>query len=101
MRNRRDEPIVSPSRPACFDPGQLGRDCGAPPARTAHRAATRPAAALPSSATAAKLRRMTAAAPTSAKPRILISRAIFPQVVDRLASHFDVESNQADELWSP
>ena len=44
---------------------------------------------------------MTAAAPTSAKPRILISRAIFPQVVDRLASHFDVESNQADELWSP
>lgn len=44
---------------------------------------------------------MTAAAPTSAKPRVLISRAIFPQVVDRLASHFDVESNQADELWSP
>lgn len=44
---------------------------------------------------------MTAAAPTSAKPRILISRAIFPQVVDKLASHFDVESNQADELWSP
>ena len=44
---------------------------------------------------------MTAAAPTSAKPRILISRAIFPQVVDRLASHFDVESNQADDLWSP
>lgn len=44
---------------------------------------------------------MTAAAPTSAKPRILISRAIFPQVEDRLASHFDVESNQADELWSP
>ena len=44
---------------------------------------------------------MTAAAPTSAKPRILISRAIFPQVVNKLASHFDVESNQADELWSP
>lgn len=66
-----------------------------------HRAATRRTAALPSSATAAKLRRMTAAAPTSAKPRILISRAIFPQVVNKLASHFDVESNQADELWSP
>ncbi len=35
------------------------------------------------------------------KPKILISRAIFPEVVARLAQHFDVASNQADELWTP
>ena len=35
------------------------------------------------------------------KPKILIARAIFPEVIDRLARCFDVESNQADELWSP
>ena len=35
------------------------------------------------------------------RPHILISRAIFPEVIDRLATHFQVESNQADELWSP
>jgi gluconate 2-dehydrogenase len=34
------------------------------------------------------------------KPKILFARAIFPEVIDRLASCFDVESNQADELWS-
>lgn len=34
------------------------------------------------------------------KPRILIARAIFPEVIARLAQHFDVESNQADELWT-
>ncbi len=34
------------------------------------------------------------------KPGILIARAIFPQVIARLEQHFDVVSNQADELWS-
>ena len=33
------------------------------------------------------------------RPAILIPRAIFPEVVDKLAAHFDVEANQADELW--
>ncbi|MFT3780210.1 MAG: D-glycerate dehydrogenase [Ottowia sp.] len=33
------------------------------------------------------------------RPSILIARAIFPEVVDKLAAHFDVEANQADELW--
>lgn len=35
-----------------------------------------------------------------AKPRILVARAIFPETIARLATHFDVEANQADELWS-
>ena len=34
-------------------------------------------------------------------PKILIARAVFPEVLDRLAQHFDVESNQDDELWGP
>jgi gluconate 2-dehydrogenase len=34
------------------------------------------------------------------KPKILIARAIFPETVDKLRMHFDVEDNQADELWS-
>ncbi len=34
------------------------------------------------------------------KPKILIARANFPQIVDKLAQHFDVESNQEDVLWS-
>ncbi len=34
------------------------------------------------------------------KPKILIARAIFPEVIARLEQHFDVESNQADESWS-
>jgi gluconate 2-dehydrogenase len=33
------------------------------------------------------------------RPAILIARAIFPEVVDKLAAHFQVEANQADELW--
>ncbi len=35
------------------------------------------------------------------KPAITLARAMFPQVIERLARHFDVLSNQADELWSP
>ncbi len=33
------------------------------------------------------------------KPKILVSRAIFPEVIARLQQHFEVESNQADEAW--
>lgn len=34
------------------------------------------------------------------KPKILIARAIFPEIIDRLVKHFEVESNQNDDLWS-
>ena len=36
---------------------------------------------------------------TSSKPRILVTRAIFPEVIDRLSAHFEVEANLADDLW--
>jgi len=31
------------------------------------------------------------------KPSILVTRAVFPEVIDRLAQYFDVDSNQRDE----
>jgi len=34
------------------------------------------------------------------KPKILVARAVFPDVIARLEQHFEVESNQADETWS-
>ncbi|MGJ3704148.1 2-hydroxyacid dehydrogenase [Variovorax sp. AFSI2.2] len=34
------------------------------------------------------------------KPKILIARAIFPETIERLSQHFEVESNQSDESWS-
>lgn len=34
------------------------------------------------------------------KPRILVARAVFPQVLTLLAQHFDVTANQDDTLWS-
>lgn len=34
------------------------------------------------------------------KPAILVTRAIFPDVLERLSEHFAVESNQQDVLWS-
>jgi glyoxylate/hydroxypyruvate/2-ketogluconate reductase len=34
------------------------------------------------------------------KPKILIARAIFPEVIDRLKQHFEVESNQGDDVPS-
>jgi gluconate 2-dehydrogenase len=34
------------------------------------------------------------------KPQILLARAIFPEVIERLSAHFDVETNQADDIWS-
>ena len=34
------------------------------------------------------------------KPRILVARAIFPEVITRLEQHFEVETNQSDATWS-
>ena len=34
------------------------------------------------------------------KPKILIARAIFPEVLARLEQHFEVQANQLDETWS-
>jgi glyoxylate/hydroxypyruvate/2-ketogluconate reductase len=34
------------------------------------------------------------------KPRILVARAIFPEVVERLAAQFEVESNPDDRIFS-
>ncbi len=33
------------------------------------------------------------------RPKILIARAVFPEVVTRLMAHFDVESNQEDRIY--
>jgi glyoxylate reductase len=35
------------------------------------------------------------------KPNILVSRAIFPDILKRLAQYFDVESNQEDSIFTP
>jgi gluconate 2-dehydrogenase len=35
------------------------------------------------------------------KPSILVARAIFPAVLERLSEHFEVEANQKDEVFSP
>ena len=32
--------------------------------------------------------------------RVLVARAVFASVIERLATHFEVESNPADEIWS-
>ena len=34
------------------------------------------------------------------KPKILVARAVFPEIIALLEQHFDVEHNQADEPWS-
>jgi gluconate 2-dehydrogenase len=34
------------------------------------------------------------------KPKILVARAIFPETLERLAQHFEIESNQSDESWT-
>ena len=36
---------------------------------------------------------------TPHRPAILIARAIFPEVIERLSQHFEVESNPGDALW--
>ena len=39
--------------------------------------------------------------PEILKPAVLIARAIFPEIVARLAQHFDVTANPDDEIWTP
>ena len=34
------------------------------------------------------------------KPKILVARAVFPEIIELLSRHFEVESNQIDESWS-
>ncbi|MES2384999.1 MAG: D-glycerate dehydrogenase [Pseudomonadota bacterium] len=34
------------------------------------------------------------------KPKILVARATFPEVITRLEQHFEVEANQSDAVWS-
>lgn len=35
------------------------------------------------------------------KPKILVARAVFPEVLAKLDAHFEVQSNQEDVLWTP
>lgn len=35
------------------------------------------------------------------KPKVLVARAIFPDVIDRLSQYFDVDANQRDDVLSP
>lgn len=35
------------------------------------------------------------------KPAVLVARKVFPQVIERLREHFDVEVNDEDRVWSP
>lgn len=34
------------------------------------------------------------------KPRVLVARSVFPEVIEKLQQHFEVDHNQADEEWS-
>jgi gluconate 2-dehydrogenase len=34
------------------------------------------------------------------KPKILVARAVFPEVIARLSQHFEVEANLNDETWT-
>jgi len=34
------------------------------------------------------------------RPKILIARAIFPEIIAKLEQHFEVESNPSDETWT-
>ncbi|HET8748317.1 MAG TPA: D-glycerate dehydrogenase [Ramlibacter sp.] len=36
----------------------------------------------------------------SAKPRILVARAVFPETLSKLERHFEIESNQADTVFT-
>jgi len=35
------------------------------------------------------------------RPKVLVARRVFDSVISRLGSHFEVESNPADAVWSP
>ncbi len=37
----------------------------------------------------------------SDKPAVLVARKVFPEVVQRLAQHFEVEENPADHIYTP
>ena len=34
------------------------------------------------------------------KPKILVARAVFPEVIERLEQHFEVQTNESDDTWS-
>ena len=34
------------------------------------------------------------------KPFVLVTRALFPETIEKLKQHFDVEANQDDVEWS-
>lgn len=34
------------------------------------------------------------------RPSVLVARAVFPEAIERLRRHFEVEANEADEEWS-
>ncbi len=34
------------------------------------------------------------------RPHVLVTRAVFPEVIERLSAHFEVESNQSDVSWT-
>lgn len=36
---------------------------------------------------------------STVRPKVLVCRAVFDQVIERLALHFDLQHNQADEVW--
>lgn len=35
------------------------------------------------------------------KPKVLVARAVFPEVLAKLSAHFEVTANQDDEAWTP
>ena len=35
------------------------------------------------------------------QPAVLVARDIFPEVLDKLAAHFEVETNPDDQVWTP
>ena len=39
-------------------------------------------------------------APSVVRPRVLVARAVFPETLERLAPHFELRTNQDDEVWS-
>ncbi|MBL0420332.1 D-glycerate dehydrogenase [Ramlibacter sp. AW1] len=35
------------------------------------------------------------------KPRVVVARAVYPDVLAQLQTYFDIQANQDDEVWSP
>ena len=33
-------------------------------------------------------------------PKVLVARAVFPEIIEKLRQHFEVTSNPTDEIWS-